>query len=89
MYKHPRAAFDGLHAIKIKDSLELDPHLVAVIAPQVDEKGGPLVIESPPKFADRVIRLDHREHYGLRQWSDAVFETVKEYMSNQPHAGDG
>jgi len=88
MYNHPRATFDGIHTPKIKDCLELDPYLVAVVVPQVDGQGNPLVVESPREFADRIIRLDHRAHYGLRQWSDAVFETVKEYMSNQPDGDD-
>ena len=76
MFEHPRAAFDGVHPVKIRDALELDAYLVALVAPLADEEGNPLVITSPEAFADRVIRLDHREHNGLRQWSDAAFEAV-------------
>ena len=89
MFEHPQATFDGLHPVKIKDALKLNSYLVAVVVPQVDEDGSHLVIKSPPEFADRVIQLDHREHYGLRQWSDAVFEAARECMSSETDPGDG
>ena len=89
MFEHPRATFDGLHPVKIKDALELDAYLVAVVIPQVDADGNPLVLASPPRFTDRVIQLDHRQHDGLRQWSDAAFQTAVEHISVSTDAGAG
>jgi hypothetical protein len=98
LFEHPRATFDGLHPVKIKDTLELAAHLlalvvpqvgedgnqlglVAVVVPQVGEDGNQLDLVPPPQFSGRVIQLDHREHNGLRQWSDAAFQAVLERTS--------
>ena len=81
MYRHPRAAFDGIQAAKTRDSLELDPFLIAVVIPEVDEVGDAVNLVVPTGFSDRVIRIDHRRHHGLREWSDAALGAVEESVS--------
>ena len=83
MHCHPRATFDGIHSPKIGDFLELDPYLIAVVIPEIDERGRRLAVNTSRVFEDRIVRLDHREHYGLRQWSDAAFGAAKKHISDR------
>jgi len=77
---HPHVAWDGIQAIKIKDSLALDPYLVAAVAPEQDRNGSPLALDAPPAFRDRLVRLDHQAHFGLAAWSTAAFKVAQQCM---------
>ncbi|MCK4322994.1 MAG: hypothetical protein KAW89_00590 [Armatimonadetes bacterium] len=79
---HPKVAWDGIQAVKIRDRLDLLEYLVVAVAPEVDRSGEPLSLNIPPNLRERVIRLDHQKNYGLSAWSDAAFGVAKERMSN-------
>ena len=85
---HPRVAHDGIQAVKVKDRIDLDAYLVAFVVPTVDRKGFPLNLNIPSRFGNRVVALDHREHFGLSKWSDAALNAVEQRLSNKPDASD-
>ncbi len=76
LFRHPRAAWDGIHPVKVKNLLELEPYLVAAVAPTVLSNGEPLELEAPPGLRGRIVRLDHREHRGLAAWSTGAFKVA-------------
>jgi len=70
---HPRAAWDGTQAIKIKDELDLDQYLTVAVVPQQARSGASLNLDVPRRLRDRVVALDHHVHHGLAAWSSAAF----------------
>lgn len=82
LFHHPRAAWDGIQAVKVREEIDLDQYLTAVVLPGVDRNGKPLEISAPPDLEGRVITLDHRQHYGLAAWSTAALQAAARLMSN-------
>lgn len=79
---HPKAAWDGIQAVKIQDEIDLNSYLLAAVVPAVDRNGAPLNLQVPPNLAGRVIVLDHHAHFGLSAWSDAAFDAAKKKKKN-------
>ncbi len=75
LFRHPRAAWD-FHPVKIQECLELEPYLIAVVAPTVLPDGTRFEPVAPPGLRERVVFLDHRKHFGLAAWSNAAFEAA-------------
>ena len=71
VFNHPRGAWDGIHPLKVRDSLELDQYLYAIVAPSLRRDGQPLTLEAAGVLRSKVVYLDHREHFGLCVWSTA------------------
>ena len=77
---HPRVAWDGIQAIKVKDSIDLAEYLGVAIVPEVDRGNNPLHLEIPSYLRGKIQSLDHREHCGLSAWSTKAFEIAKTFM---------
>jgi hypothetical protein len=73
---HPLAAWDGIHPIKIRESLELDPFLVAAVAPAQTPASRTLLLQVPAHLSSRMIYLDHHQFASLASWSDAALEAA-------------
>ena len=82
LLKHPCAVHDGIQSVKIKNQVDLDTYLEALVIPTVDRTGSPLAIDIPSHFRNRVVPLDHREHFGLAEWSDAALNAIERRVSN-------
>lgn len=75
---HENYVADGYHKCKIKDSLPLEPFLVAVVAPEYARKK--LLSVTPQSIADRFIFLDHTK-YDFLEWGHVCYTAVKEFIS--------
>lgn len=76
--KHPGAAFDGYHAIKVKDEMELDEYLYACIIPeQYKEELMPFI---PQCLKNRTFFVV-QNGLGMQAWS----EKVHSFIVNLPY----
>lgn len=75
---HPDVAHDGIQTIKIREQINLDAYMVAAVVPVVDQAGTPLTLNQPAWLGNRLIRLDHRQHFGLAAWGSAALNAVKQ-----------
>ena len=74
---HPRFCSDGYHFCKIKDMLELEPYLIAAIAPE-DGRTKLLATDSfIPK--ERISFVDRSKYRDLWSWSHKAYEVAKEH----------
>lgn len=71
---HPRAEWDGIQPMKVMESLELMPYLAALVLPSTLPDGTRVKLDAPDDLGERIIYLDHREHFGLAAWSAEAFE---------------
>ena len=76
VFRHPQAEWDGIHPVKIRQSLQLDPYLHALVAPCVRPDETPLTLEAPKHLRTKIVYLDHRKHFGLSAWSNAAFRAA-------------
>ena len=71
LMKHPGHAFDGYHAIKVKDEIELSQYLYACIVPeQYKEEIMPFI---PETLKDRFVFLEQKG-LGIYEWSEKVYD---------------
>jgi hypothetical protein len=76
---HPGFCSDGHHFFKIKDSLEIDPYLVVVIAPvsaTADLSGA-----VPTGLKGRLAFVDQTKYTNLQSWSHKAYEIASQYMN--------
>ena len=71
LVSRPNAAWDGAHAIKIKDRLDLDPYLVAVVAPSYAD-GVEFKLCMPTSMSDRVAYVDPTPVVEMSAWTTAA-----------------
>lgn len=72
--RHPGYVFDGYHAAKVKNELDLDAYLYACIVPeQYRDELESLIL---PPIANRVYYLSQNK-LGLLDWSEKVYNFVK------------
>ena len=76
MFQHPRAEWDGVHPVKIREFLELDPYLKAVVVSSTHLNGSPLTLKAQEHLQARIIYLDNRQHFGLTAWSNAAIRAA-------------
>ena len=80
LIRHPRFCSDGYHFCKIKDMLEIEPYLTAVIAPE-DSKSKLLAIDTLiPE--EHISFLDHTIYRDLWSWSHKAYEIAEEHNKN-------
>ena len=75
---HPRFCSDGYHSCKIKDSLEIEPYLVAIIAPvsaTADLSGA-----VPPGLKGRLAFVEQTKYSNLQPWSHKAFQIAKQFI---------
>lgn len=75
LIEHPDFISDGYHYVKIKDSIALEPDLVALAASK--EVKSTLLATAPSKMQELFIFLDHSQH-DIWTWSHNVYEEIKE-----------
>ena len=76
--EHSRAAWDGVHTIKVQDGLELEPYLVAIVAPSATLDGSRFSLDTPGWMRDKVSYLDPGKYHDLSEWSA---EALKQALS--------
>ncbi len=77
LMQHPRAVWDGIHPIKIRDNLELNGNICAVVAPEFYPNGGKLHLQTSTHLNNKIIYLDHHKLPSLMLWSNAALEAVE------------
>jgi hypothetical protein len=79
LVKHPGFCSDGYHFCKVKDRLEIEPYLIAAVAPYATANH--LSRVAPHNLRKRLIFIEHTEHIDLWAWSHMAYETAKHYRS--------
>ncbi len=74
--QHKNAVWDGVQAIKVRDALELETYLQALVVPSQLPDGSACRLDISASMKEKLIYLDHREHPGLASWSTAAFEAA-------------
>lgn len=74
---HPGFRSDGYHYCKIKDMLELDPHLLVAIAPETASRE--LLQVSSANVRKRLVFIDPTTCIDLWSWSSGAYQVAKEY----------
>jgi hypothetical protein len=78
LFSHPKAEWDGICALKIRDELALRDVSFVVVTPEVEENGGPLRLGGDEGV--RIIRLNHKLYSGLAAWSAAAAEGAEDLL---------
>ena len=74
LVRHPDAAWDGAHTVKIKDKLDLPRYLVALVAPKYTEDGHEFTLRAPDPVSDRIAYIDPASIAGMSAWTTAASE---------------
>ena len=74
LVRHPDAAWDGAHTVKIKDRLDLNTYLVAVVAPKYTKDGHEFRLRAPDPVSDRIAYIDTASIEGMSAWTTAASE---------------
>ena len=71
---HPGCTFDGYHAVKVKDEIDLCDYLYACIVPKQFEND--LADFALPELESRVHYISQKG-VGLNEWNDNIYDFVK------------
>jgi hypothetical protein len=77
LMRHPDAEWDGIHPIKIRDSIDLDEIPFTVVSPEQTSDGGTVSLGIPARMRAKMIRIDHRQFPSLATWSSAVLRALR------------
>jgi len=85
---HPSFCCDGFHAVKIKDQLELDPYLAAVIVPiGLPESGRLLELLEARGLSGKVISGEF-SGYTPERWAERMQQMVQRKFREAEHSAE-
>lgn len=76
LIRHPGFRSDGYHYCKIKDSINLEDHLLVVIAPGSARQE---LLSGSPVIQDKLVFPDETAYSDLYSWSQKAYTTALEY----------
>jgi hypothetical protein len=77
LIRHPRFCSDGYHYCKIRDSIDLDDRVIAIIAP--GSAWDILRKEVSPKVKERLLFVDETGYTDILSWSHKAYKLAEKY----------
>jgi len=68
--------FDGYHAGKVRDFIDLDEDMICCIIPKIEEEVARALI--PENLMDRVVFVEHKEAKDIFKWTSRVYKIANE-----------
>lgn len=77
LLRHPGFRSDGYHYCKIRDSINLDDRVIAIIAPETARNI--LLRKTFPELGERLIFVDETEYPDILRWSQQAYKLAEKY----------